>query len=198
MKYINSIKILALFCMVFSAALMAEDMSSPFGIKGGYALSNTKITGVESSAGGGYLAGVGFDMGSGALGLNIDFIYVKRSYSLVSLVDVTKTELYIPVLARLRLFGAMSLVAGPYVQYGLGKIKVSAFGVSADETYSEYGSKQLDYGTAFGVGFKFPMKSKAISFEARYNLGLADLNKTTVSGFTQKDNSIDLLLGFWF
>lgn len=86
--------------------------------------------------------------------------------------------------------------AGPYVGFLLSQHTVYdsyLYGTTKENGTSNY--KTLDFGITSGLGMAFPIKDKcALSVEARNNLGLMNIGKSSNSN--DKTVSFNLLIGF--
>lgn len=112
--------------------------------------------------------------------------------------------LQIPVLFKYS-FGDMNATnffveAGPYIGIGIGKEKIeSCYGGKCETIENDYdgedveGPKPLDYGLQVGVGVNL---NKNISVDARYLLGLSNLNGDSEGSF--KNKAINIGVGYSF
>lgn len=200
---INGFKkiVLSLSVAAMATALPAQAKGGMggFGIKGGIGLGKLDTTGAENAMGFG--GGLTLSGGAGPVGFMVDFLYMIRKSKLKSTaaatdLTLTANQIYVPIQAVFHLGPMFSLTGGGYLGYGIGNVsqKGTYLGTAIDtsSSYSDAGMKNLDYGVVAGLGI---MMSR-LSLEARYNLGLADLNDG--GGSSLKYKGFDVLVGFMF
>ncbi len=99
------------------------------------------------------------------------------------------------------------LIGGPYLGYALsGSINSSTTtggqSTSSSSPFNFINYNRIDYGIIGGVGVGFPIGSGTLTFDARYNQGLGNLNKssttTTATGGTINNQWISVGLGYVF
>ena len=150
-----------------------------FGVKGGYANTNFGGDADTKAASNFYIGGL------------VDFHVTEKFHIqpelLYSMEGSNEDEfnldfIRIPVMAKFFVGEGFNLQAGPQIAFvaGGGAVKDS--------------SKSMDFGLGFGAGYEL---SSGLMFDARYNLGLADLND---SGSSDKitANSFQIGLGYRF
>lgn len=87
------------------------------------------------------------------------------------------------------------LVAGVYSGYGLsGYYKVGS--LSTDVTFGKNDTNPFDFGVSFGGGYVQNLALLKVFVEAKYEIGMADLEPS--SSQTYKNNNIKLSLGIIF
>lgn len=129
-----------------------------FGVKAGYINSN--FTGdFEGDATSSFYIG-------GLVDFSISekfHVQPELLYSMEGAKDAAVNFIRIPVMAKYYVMEGLNLQAGP--QFG--------FVAGGDEI--KEGLKSLDYGLGIGAGYEL---ESGLFFDARYNMGLADLNDT--------------------
>lgn len=91
-------------------------------------------------------------------------------------------------------FGGFNLQAGPMFDFLLSA-KDEVNGVEED-TKDE--AKGMDLGLGFGLGYELPL---GLSFDARYMMGLSDINDATEMGMGSveiKNKGFQITVGFAF
>ena len=91
------------------------------------------------------------------------------------------------------------LEAGPYIGFLLaGTGKVSGGGYSEEEDIKD-ATKSLDFGLGFGAGVSVPVSKNYIFLEARYALGLVNINEDPDDPDTEvKTKGIQVFVGMTF
>ena len=149
-----------------------------FGVKGG--LNNSNYTGDADSD-----AATSFYIG-GLVDFHITekfHVQPELLYSVEGAKDDSMTFLRVPIMAKFYVGDGFSLQAGPEL----------AFKIAAEDDLTDEFSKSLDYGLGFGAGYEL---SSGLMFDARYNLGLANISD--VDGFDVGTSSIQVGLGYRF
>ncbi|GAA4278753.1 porin family protein [Aquimarina mytili] len=102
----------------------------------------------------------------------------------------------IPIMAKYYVAQGLSIQAGP--QIGIlvsAKTKADTAGFSTEVDVDDF-VKTIDYGVNFGAGYQLDM---GLFFDARYNLGLSNINDGFGSGLVKNQNSvIQLSAGYKF
>ena len=154
----------------------AQDMK--FGVKAGFTSSNFTgdVSGLDAN-GGFYVGGL------------VDFtisesfhVQPELLYSIEGAKDAKLNYLRIPIMAKYYVMDGLSLQAGPEI----------AFKAGGDDGIKD-AAKSMDYGVGFGAGYELP---SGLMFDARYNLGLADISDD--STFEIKNTSFQIGLGYRF
>ena len=148
-----------------------------FGVKAGY--TNSNFTGdISGDANGGFYIG----------GL-VDFhvteafhVQPELLYSIEGAKDAKINYLRIPIMAKYYIANGFNLQAGPEV----------AFKAGGDDSIKD-SVKSVDFGLGIGAGYEL---SSGLMFDARYNLGLANI--IDVSGANVKNVSFNIGLGYRF
>ena len=149
-----------------------------FGVKAG--LVNSNFTGDFDTAD----AATSFYLG----GL-VDFTVSEKFhvqpellYSMEGADDASISYLRVPVMAKYYVMDGLSIQAGPEF----------AFKIAAEDAIDE-ATKSLDYGLGLGAGYEL---TSGLFFDARYNLGLANISD--IDAFDFGVSSIQVGLGYRF
>ena len=169
----------AVFALSFANAQAKKggsDSDMKFGVKAGYINSNFTGDFTGTAVGGFYLGGL------------VDFsvseqfhVQPELLYSMEGAKDAKLNYLRIPIMAKYYVADGFSLQAGPELAFKAGgdAIKDSV--------------KSLDYGLGLGAGYELP---SGLMFDARYNLGLNNIDNTGAG--TLKNVSFQIGLGYRF
>lgn len=190
--------VLALFGLVLG--MSSAQAGTKFSVMGDINLSTPKdSSGTNTwSAKMGFGGGAGLELGlSSSVGLAIEAIYEMRKAE-VSGASVKTTQILFPVAARIWASPMFNFLVGGYYSMGMGDVTLEQSGVSVTQTYSQIGAKSSDYGAVGGIGLNFGSGGGHFFFDARYYLGLADINDPAVAGSTTKISTIQGLLGYRF
>jgi len=191
--------ILALSCLMALPAAGQQSNKSSFTIMGGMTMFKLSQSGTGAATldnATGFMGGLGMIMGSSPLGIEIDAAYVQKgAASTVSGVTYTTHENYAEGMVMLRpVFGKgdakFFLLGGGEVGYYVS-CAYSGGTVTTACTIAS-GDKRTDYGLVFGGGVQF----NKLAVQVRYDLGLANLSTSTVSGFTAKNQGIMIIGSF--
>ena len=197
--------------VLFMAALVPQNLSAGFGIKGGYGLSKFAAASLDpipftfgnlnSPVGGIY-----FSLGLGPLAIQPEILYVRMGseYEVDEANDLKWQLDYVqvPVLLKLRIIplGPIRPViyAGGYGAYlfkARGVMTVDGVSEGADiiDDYQKY-----DYGVVGGVGLDFKLPGITFSVEGRYNYGLKNILVDPSAGDSLKNRSMMALVGIGF
>jgi len=144
---------------------------------------------------GGIAAGIGYESG-GQFGLEIDVMYLpkgvhyKGSTSDFGVagtfeMSVKTAQVSVPVLLKLTVASnpGIYLLGGGEIAYVLSakaglKYDIQGIGSGSEEEDFKENIKPLDYGVVFGGGISLPMGSSRLFVEARYHMGMANLQKS--------------------
>jgi len=197
------------------AELFSQQLS--VGLKGGINIYDVSVnetvvdlTNFESKtnwAGGVYVS-VGV---SEIVGLRVEGLYSRRAFGAVDPVDQVVAELKtgyfeFPVLLTANIpLGETPLrpllFAGPVVSFeSKCDIEGSMGGISAsfdcDDPEIDLDRKTTDWSVLFGAGFEYPVAGIVLGAEARYNVGLTNLNDDPVnSGDSVKSRMWEFMVG---
>jgi hypothetical protein len=108
----------------------------------------------------------------------------------------------VPVLVKINVVPAGPIkpcvFAGPYGSLLLKARRVSdSGGFHSDESIKSE-TKSTDYGLVFGGGIDFSLVLLKITVDARYCLGMANIDKTATGTDTRKNKAIMVLVGIGF
>lgn len=126
-------------------------------------------------------------------GANFDFIDSETLDARRDAVDLAYFDL--PILLKFRLQDRLTapyLVAGPSV--GL-LLSAKQGGRTGKEDIKDQ-RESIDFGIGGGVGIFLTSESVQLFVEARYNYGLANIDKTAPDGVTLRNNGLRILVGF--
>jgi hypothetical protein len=122
--------------------------------------------------------------------------YLQRNVGFGTGNEIKSSMIQVPALMRLNVW-KISLGAGAYFGYGIGKIQSQISGVSSETSYSEANASPLDVGALGSLNFTFPVGSSlGLIADARYSYGLKNLTKTADAKVTHNDMA--LLVGLRF
>jgi len=171
----------AVFALSFASAQEKKggsDSDMKFGVKAGYTSSNFTGDVVTEGANGGFYIG-------GLVDFSVDekfHVQPELLYSIEGAKNAKLNYLRIPIMAKYYVADGFSLQAGPEL----------AFKAGGDDTVKD-SAKSLDYGLGFGAGYEL---SSGLMFDARYNLGLNNINDN--GGGSVKNVSFQIGLGYRF
>jgi len=191
-----------LFLATFSvAAVPANAQAGRFGINAGVNFANINGKDAEGTKlKTGFQAGVTYDIGlSDEFVLQPGVSYVQNGTKLdafnsklhLNYIQVPVTFQYQPALGT----GNLLLGVGPYVGFGVGKVKGSLFDdkVSSKSDWDDAGLKKVDAGGKLLVGYQLGM---GLSFNLNANLGMARLAKNKDDKI--HNTSFGITLGYKF
>jgi hypothetical protein len=145
------------------ATMHAQYDEIKFGLKGGFNFSNFDLDDSDGTIGF-YIGGLADLPVSGNFHVQGELLYSKEG------ADQARLDyLRIPIMAKYYVIEGLSLEAGP--QFG--------FKVGADDFVNDY-TKSFDFGIGAGIAYEF---FGGFFIEARYNLGLTDINDGFKPGF---------------
>lgn len=150
-----------------------------FGVKAGY--SSTNFTGDADTdpRGGFYIGGLVDFTVSEKFHVQPELMYSTEGASDDAGIDYLR----LPIMAKYYVMEGLSLQAGPEI----------AFKIAAQEDLLDEATKSLDFGLGFGAGYEL---SNGLMFDARYNLGLANISD--VDGFDFGNAGLQIGLGYRF
>lgn len=102
--------------------------------------------------------------------------------------------LNIPLTAKIYLTEWLSIQAAPQIGMLVAAVQESDNEGVAIEDYKEL-LKGIDFSFNIGAGYKLP---SGLFFDARYNLGLANLNDISEDDSTFKNGVLQIAVGYWF
>jgi len=119
-------------------------------------------------------------------------------------VTIKMDYLEIPVLLKLMIPSQSGfkpcLMAGPALGIKMSskeKAEVTVLGVSASTETDMTDVKSTDFGLVFGAGFGYEVGGGAITFDARYELGMSTIDNSSNAGDI-KNNAISFFVGYSF
>jgi hypothetical protein len=198
--------------VLFVAALIPQNLSAGFGIKGGYALSKFAaaspdpipfIFGNLNSP----VGGIYFSLGLGPLAIQPEVLYVRMGseYEIDEANNVKWQFDYVqvPVLLKLKVIPLGPIRPVIYAGgYGAYLIKANGVmtvdGVPGDGTDISDAYQKYDYGVVGGVGVDFKLPGITFSVEGRYNYGLKNIYADPAAGDSLKNRSMMALVGIGF
>ncbi len=213
---------IVLLLAAFVVPASAQERRVTFCIKGGLNMASMSVSpdypNVEDGNLMGFAAGAGLGfVFSPGTNLEVDVLYVRKGThsemeaqdggtgQMVTMEQDTKLD-YIVVAPMIRLAMQRQGIS-PYVLAGaeIGWLQSAKIhdpdgnnGMGSDGDLG-YMYRDLDYGLTFGGGMEFPAGSSAFFFEARYALGLAEVQAEKYSYATkQKTRGVYLLGGMRF
>ncbi|MEZ4837888.1 porin family protein [Flavobacterium sp.] len=155
----------------------ANAQDTKFGVKAGANFSN--FTGDADLDG-----RTGFYVG-GLVDISITekfHVQPELLYSMEGADDAELDLIRIPIMAKYYVMDGLNLQAGPVLGFKIGA-----------EDFVDEATKSLDYGLGFGAGYELPM---GLFFDARYNLGLANISDS--DGFDLGTSAFQIGLGYKF
>jgi hypothetical protein len=182
-------KTIALIMMCGTLSIGAFAQGASFGIKGGLNLAKETATGsglsISSDSRTSFHFGVYTTiMFSDKFGLQPELLYSGQGAGSGSSADKF-SYLAIPIMLKYHVNPIFSLQAGP--QLGFLMSATSAGTDVKDQMNS------TDFAGAFGLGVDLPM---GLNFAARYVPGFSNILKSTPSGVTLKNETIQISVGF--
>ncbi len=194
--------------LLFLTGFLTQTAGAAVGFKGGLALSNFNYSGeappeplTNLTA---PMGGIFFSLGFGPVSIQPEVLYVRMGTRMEESPDWVEDRLdyvQVPVLLKINFVpGPISpmIFAGPYGSYRLAAHEVSYIdGVSGSLDIKDQ-FKSTDYGVVFGGGLDFHLGFIKISGEARYNLGLANIEANPTPGTSIKNKSLMFLAGIAF
>jgi len=108
--------------------------------------------------------------------------------------------LTIPILAKYR-FGMKPsqffILAGPRLGFGVGDVTLEAGGQSGSQSFEDAEVSKFDFGLEVGAGVRFKLGTANMFIDARYYLGLQNLNSGNLPG-NAKNTAIGINVGYLF
>jgi hypothetical protein len=192
-----------LFATFSVAALQANAQAGRFGINAGVNFANINGKDAEGTKlKTGFQAGVTYDIGlADEFVLQPGISYVQNGSKVkgdefderwdLNYIQVPVTFQYQPAVGT----GNLLLGVGPYVGFGVGKVKGSLFDdkVSSKSDWDDAGLKKVDAGGKLLVGYQLGM---GLSFNLNANLGLANLSDDKDAKF--HNTSFGVTVGYKF
>jgi hypothetical protein len=193
--------------VLFVAALVPQNLSAGFGIKGGYSLSKfttAPVGGIFSNLPS-PVGGIFFSLGLGPLAIQPEVLYVRMGGKIEVLENSLEERfdyIQVPVLLKLNVIPAGPIrpfiFAGGYGAYLLKANEVTLMDGVTDESDVIESYQRYDYGVVGGAGLTFKLPGIAISIEGRYNYGLKNILVDPSAGDSLKNRSMMALVGIGF
>jgi len=170
-----------------------------FGVKAGLNLSNVSVSPAE--AGVSYKIAPGFNAGflanislPGKFSLQPEVVYSGQGTKMTSPDgngNINLGYVNVPVLLKYKTAMGFFVEAGPQAGFLLSA-KAKSAGVTTDIKDS---FKSTEIAGVFGLGYMSPLN---IGVDARYNLGLSNLDKSSISTSTAKNGVIQIAVFYFF
>lgn len=181
-SHMKKLLLSALAVVAFGFTAQAQMDEFPiFGIKGGVNLSNFGADAEDTDMATGFYAGVSLDIPM----KGIFHLQAEALYSVEGADKQSITYLRLPVMGKFYVGNSFNVQVGPVLGAKL----------DAEDKFVNKATKALDYGAAAGLSYELPM---GLVIDARYYLGLGDINSVTDSTDKITNNSIQLGLGYRF
>jgi hypothetical protein len=194
--------------VLFLAALLTQGASAAVGLKGGLALSNFTYSGEASPLPLTNLTapvgGIFFNLGLGLVSIQPEILYVRMGTHMEVSPDWAEDRfdyVQVPILLKVNLMPGPvrpMIFAGPYGSYLLAAKEVDYVGGVTESVDIKDQVKSTDYGIVFGGGLDFHLGLIKLSAEARYNLGLANIEANPLPGTSIKNKSLMFMAGIAF
>lgn len=186
--------ILAVAAVALAVSVNAQNFT--WGVKGGLNLANVSNTdaNIKPSI---YLGAFGEYKFNDFIGLSPELVYSRQGAADSHDGNKYKDRLNyinIPVLAKLYLVDNLSLDLGPQFGFMLNANAWSKIG--GTKTKTDIGDAYKAFDLSFGIGVTYDLGK--ILLQARYNLGLTDINDTNLTNDKFKNNVIQLGVGYRF
>jgi hypothetical protein len=148
---------------------------------------------------GGVAAGFGYESG-GQFGLEIDFMYLPKGvlfkgntndfgYNGTFELKINTAEVSVPILIKATIASnpGIYLLGGGEIAYVLSakanaSYNITGLGSGTESEDFKDNTNSLDYGVVFGAGVNLPLGGPRVFVEARYHMGLANMQKSN-AGF---------------
>ncbi len=196
--------------IVCTAALVPQNLSAAVGIKGGFNFANITVKPTSSDLPvfdnlTGLTGGVYFCLNIGFIGIEPEILYSRRGVQWNSDTTNIKYELdyvEVPLLLKVNILrtGIVRPVifAGPsfgYLWRANGKLTSPDLTDSAD-IRDQF--KKTEWAAVFGAGFDFKLPVITLSVDARYHLGITDINAMIDTTETIKNKGFTIMVGIGF
>ncbi len=189
------------FLMAGLAVILMSSFASaqlgPIGVKAGMNLADLGGDVEESDMKAGLVVGGFANFGFGNISIQPELLYsMKGAKQEIGGEDISTDYNYfeVPVLVKynLPMPGALtpSIYAGPVFSLLLS--------AESDGEDVKEQLKNNDYGIIIGAGANMDLQSYVLTFDARYNLGLNDINDVSGSDFEIKNSAIMVMVGLGF
>ena len=193
------------FAMITVAALFAMQTvygqaAVSLGLKGGlnFANVNTSSVGAAYDSRTGYHVGAFVGIKFAKFAIQPELIYSQQGSTVkinTSNFDANFSYMNIPVIFKFYIIGGFNLQAGPQFGFLMSATgPVDPTGTCSPTTTGDIKNQfsSSDISVGLGAGFDLPLK---LSIDARYNLGVSDINSTAASSAV-KNQVFQLSLGY--
>lgn len=202
--------IIVSLAVVFVAALVPQKLSAAVGVKGGEAWSSLRFNyanppsfSVDSRK---QIVVGGFASFSLAIiKIQPEALYVRMGAAYIAGPDNLAYQLdyiQVPVLIKINIVPVGPIkpcvFAGPYGSLLLSARRVSDAGGSHSDASIKNETRSTDYGIVFGAGVDFNLPLIKVTVDARYCLGMANIDKAATGTDTLKNKAIMVLAGIGF
>lgn len=180
--------------VVLVAVLLVGSLSAQaqlkFGVKGGANFSKFTSTdpAVQAENLTAWHAGLMTEIKLPVIGIELDALYTQNG-SKIDLngakEDLKNTYIALPLVAKVYILKVLNIQAGPQFSW-LTSTNITDIDPEAQ-------LKDSDLHIVFGAGVELAMLHASL----RYNLGVKDINASTVSDFDLKNNAFMLSVGIW-
>lgn len=196
-----------LLILVFAVSAMAGD-GTGFGLKGGLNMAN--MTGDD--VGDDNKALLGFAFGgfftysfSPSIAIQPEVLYSMKGVKYEEGNETLKYKLNyleVPVLLKFSIATDGNMVpflfAGPAFGFLMSAKAEFDDGTNTEETDIKDDLKSMDIGITFGAGFGMAMGEGQLTLDARYTLGMTEINDDPDDPIDLKNTNISIMLGFSF
>jgi hypothetical protein len=213
-RLVHLTTVVALALLILGGQAQAQNMRA--GINAGVDFSSLggdidDLVGVSAGTKTGFSAGAFFGVDlSTMFRLQLNGQYVQKGAKfeeepVTATIDVPYIEFLLPVTFLIPIENSSitpRIYAGPSLAFEMScDLKVEFDGQSESTPCEDEignGTKSTDYGVFFGAGVDFGLGSGELTLDVLYNLGLANINDSTVENETVKNTNIQILLGYAF
>ncbi|PKV51224.1 outer membrane protein with beta-barrel domain [Aquimarina sp. MAR_2010_214] len=197
-------KLLFVVIATFSLGVTAQEENIRFGAKAGLNIAN-----IAGDAVNGISSRTGFHLGavveipiSEKFAFQPEVLYSAQGYTMdetvfgIRIEGTTKLDyINIPLIAKYYVVKGLSIQAGPQVGFLVSaKGEVKTAGIEREEDIDDF-YKSVDLGLGFGAGYQLDM---GLFFDARYNLGLSDINDVDGDDDKNQNAVIQFSVGYKF
>lgn len=198
------------FVVLCVATLIPQSLPAAVGIKGAEAWSNLSFNYAspppysfsdrEQVVFGGF-----FNVNFGYIGIQPEVLYVRMGAQYISGSDSLAYQydyIQVPVLLKFNILplGPIKpcVFAGPYGSALLSARRVSNIGGTHLDESIKSETNSTDYGLVFGGGVDFSLIAFKLSVDARYCLGMTNIDKLATGGDSLKNKAFMVMVGIGF
>lgn len=206
-------KTLVVLLAAIAVTLLAPQAQAiTFGLKGGLNFANVKASGTDLPDIrnlNGLTGGVFFSLGSGALSIQPEVLYSRRGAAMTITEGDASADakimldyIEVPVLLKLRIAQAGPakpfVFGGPAYSYLLkAKQNITYDGGSDAMETTEY-YKRSEIAAVFGAGLDIDLAAVKLTVDARYHLGLTNIQVDMEGSVPVKNKGFSVMVGFAF